>query len=467
MTSGAETKLGSVSSRLLWLTMCFVMVVEVFIYVPSIAQFRLSFLQDRMAAAQIAAYSLMEAPSMTVSEPLKNTLLNTAGVIGVVLRLPDRSRLVLEDSMPDELDAMYDLRTGGPLVLIGDAFATLARGGDGVIQVVDEAAGLEGEEIAVILREDALFAAMMTYSRNILLLSVLISLFTAGLVFLSLNWLLVRPMTRITASMVRFREKPGDPERILKPSRRTDEVGLAERELARMQEELRRALNQRRRLANLGAAVSKVNHDLRNILATAQLSSDSLLMAEDPRIKALSERLIASIDRAIGLCERTLKYGRAEEPPPEKKPVALRSMAEEVALSLGLDSKAGEIDFDNAVAPETTICADPDHLFRILMNLGRNAVDAMQGEGGRLRISASHENGSDIIRVADTGPGLPEKARSNLFVPFKGAAGGNGTGLGLAIVAELAEANGGAVSLEQTGPQGTVFCIRLPRGNRG
>ncbi|GEQ97727.1 ATPase [Iodidimonas gelatinilytica] len=472
METGVETLRSSLSSRLLLLTICFVMVVEVFVYVPSIAQFRRSFLEQRITAAQIAALSLVEAPDHAISKDLEFALLRTAGVKAVSLQLGDRRQLMMEGDAPARIDARYDLRKSSIPNMIGDAFVTLARGGKGTIMVSGEPLRRLGEEeISIILDESALFDAMALYSRNVMVLSVIISVFTAGLVFLTLHFLMVRPMRQITRSMVAFRQRPDDPERAIVPSDRHDELGVAERELARMQEELRLALNQRKRLAHVGAAVSKVNHDLRNILATAQLSSDRLMMIDDPKVRDMSSRMISAIDRAIVLCERTLKYGRADEPPPKKRTFNLHDLIEDVRASVGLDLQeenasddGPKVHLDNAVQKDFALYADPDHMFRVLMNLVRNAANILERTGGRVAVTAERKGECHFVRVSDTGPGLSKKARENLFVPFKGSTGARGTGLGLAIVAELVEANGGRVALEHSDDSGTTFVIELPCG---
>lgn len=464
MAKGDRTLRSSLSSKLLILTICFVMVVEVFVYIPSIAQFRISFLEQRLTSAYIAALSLVELPEQAISAELEDELLSAAGVLSVSLDLDDRRMLMQRRERPSAIESSFDLSDRDPLTLMGDACMALAMGGRRVVRVSGMPQVTNGSRVTIILDEREMFSAMAIYSRNVMLLSIIISIFTAGLVFLSINWLLVRPMRNITRSMVVFGEKPEDASRILKPSGRKDEVGVAERELARMQEELRHALQQQKRLANLGSAVSKVNHDLRNILATAQLSSDRLMMVDDPKVRELSTRLISSIDRAITLCERTLKYGRADEPPPEKRPFPLHDLIEDLRVSLGLVDGDQAVTLDNQVARAFSLTADPDHLFRVMMNLGRNAANAMEATGGRIVITAAEVGDRVEIRVIDTGPGLPQKAVDNLFVPFKGSTGGRGTGLGLAIVAELVEANGGSVRLERTGAEGTVFLIDIPRG---
>ncbi|GIX16292.1 MAG: ATPase [Rhodothalassiaceae bacterium] len=457
----------SLSSRLLVITLVSIMVVEVMVYLPSIANFRRMFLEQHLASAQVAV--LAAHGSGATSAPDRETarsILATIDVLSARLNLPGRREMALALEEIGRIDARYDLTKAGALALIADAFATLARGGRGVIEVRAHAINLEDGSLAIVMRERQLFDAMVTYSRNIFLLSLVISLTAAALVFASLYVLMVRPMQQLTRAMVRFREAPEDPAATLVPSARGDEIGVAEREFAHLQHELRRALKQRRHLAELGEAVSKISHDLRNILATAQLSSERLMMVEDPTVRELSSRLLRAVDRALDLAERTLRHGRAEEAPPQPAAVDLRALVDEVAVSLGLrgEAPAGaapEIVFRNRVPPGCRVLADPDHLFRILLNLGRNAVQAMRTSGGTLTVSARTDgHRMVVVEVADTGPGLPEKARAHLFVPFKGST--HGIGLGLAIVAELVRANGGTVWLERSGPDGTVFGFRLP-----
>ena len=182
---------------------------------------------------------------------------------------------------------------------------------------------------------------MIRYGLSILGLSILISIITAALVYLTLDWLLVKPMTKLTSNIVSFSERPEDPTRIIQPSRRRDEIGTAERELSAMQKELAETLSQRSRLAALGLAVSKISHDLRNMLSSAQLLSDRLITIKDPTVQRLVPKLIASLDRAIRLCAETLNYGRVQETPPRRKRFRLAPLVGEVGDSLGLPRQHG------------------------------------------------------------------------------------------------------------------------------
>jgi len=452
----------SLSARLLLLTVAFVMLGEVLIYVPSIARFRLKYLEQRVEEANLAALSLLNIPNFVASQEFERTVLQSIDAEGVVIEQQNSRILILADKMPPEVAASYDLRHYSVPALMMDAFTTLISRAPRIIRVVAEAKLHDDARIELILRETPLKQAMLDYSWNILRLSIIISLITAGLLYLSLQWLMVRPMRRITAAMTAFRKNPERTSPV--PPPRQDEIGIAQRELANMQNELREALQQKTRLAELGAAVSKVNHDLRNILATAQLLSDHLVESTDPNVKRVTPRMIDAIDRAINLCARTLKYGSAAEPAPIRSEFPLHGLVDDVAAAVGLPAD-GRIDWQNRVATDLTVNADREQLFRVLLNLGRNAVQAVTGTG-RITIAAEDLGATVALRVADTGSGLPDSTRSHLFEAFSGAGRSGGTGLGLAIARDLVLAHDGTIDLLKTGPDGTVFRVTLPKAAR-
>jgi signal transduction histidine kinase len=293
-----------------------------------------------------------------------------------------------------------------------------------------------------------------------------ISGFTATLVFLALNYLLVRPMRRITDNMIAFRADPENSARVIVESGRSDEVGTAEEELAAMQRELASMLHQKNRLAALGLAVSKINHDLRNLLASAQLFSDQLSTLPDPKVQRFAPKLVRALERAIAFCQSTLSYGAAQEPPPERKTISVEPLIEEVheALGLGLDVP---IRWIVSVERGLTVEADHDQLFRVLVNVARNAVQALEARGARdpardqIRITGRREGSVVVIEVSDTGPGVSEKARAHMFQAFQGSTRAGGVGLGLAIAAELVRAHGGEIRLVP-GTIGATFSITIP-----
>jgi signal transduction histidine kinase len=309
---------------------------------------------------------------------------------------------------------------------------------------------------------------MLRYSADILFLSLVISAITAALVYLALHYMFVRPMRRITANMIAFRADPEDNERAIVPSTRVDEIGIAERELATMQSELASMLHQKSRLAGLGLAVSKINHDLRNLLASAQLFSDRLAKIPDPGVQRFAPKLMHALERAIAFCQSTLSYGRLQEPPPDRRPILLEPLVDEVHETLGLGADA-PIRWITAIERGLIVEADYDQLFRILLNLARNAVQAMdtQSEGrtdpGRdqVRITGRREGAVVVIEVSDTGPGFSEKAQAHLFEAFQGSTRTGGTGLGLAIAAELVRAHGGDIRLVE-GTIGATLRLTIP-----
>jgi signal transduction histidine kinase len=462
---GPRPRLG-LSGKLLVLTVLFVMIAEVLIYVPSVANFRLNWLNDRLAAAYTAALVLDAAPSGMVSDALAKRILDSIGARAVAMKMGNQRRLLaLSSDMPPPVDRDVDMRSVSWFRAVVDAFDMLLFPTRGVMRVVGR--GPEGAEyIEIVLDEPPLRNAMLQFSENILILSLIISVITAALVYLALHYMLVRPMRRITANMQAFRKDPENPARIVATSARADELGIAERELAQMQRDLASMLSQKSRLAALGLAVSKINHDLRNLLSSAQLVSDQLAHLPDPRVQRFAPKLMRALERAIAFCQSTLSYGRVQEPPPDRRVVALEPLVEEVHANLGL-AAGSSISWNSAVERGLNVDADPDQLFRILLNLARNAVQALESReqshpgADQVRITGRREGAVVVIEVADTGPGLSERAREHLFEAFQGSTRTGGTGLGLAIAAELVRAHGGDIRLVE-GTIGATFRIIIP-----
>jgi signal transduction histidine kinase len=452
------------SAKLLLLTILFIMVAEIFVFVPSVSNFRRQWLMERLSAAQIASLAAEAAPGGQLPKPLRDELLETAKVKAIAVKRADSRELIIEMDMPAEIDAHYDLRNASWLTLITDALMVFVAPDDRTIRVVGKPGFEAGEFIEVVMGEAPLKTAMIRYALDILGLSILISVITAALVYLSLDALLVKPMTKLTWNIVRFSERPEDPTRIINPSGRRDEIGTAERELASMQAELAGALSQKSRLAALGLAVSKVSHDLRNILSSAQLLSDRLITVNDPRVQQLVPKLIASLDRAIRLCARTLDFGQAQEVPPNHQRFQLRPLVAEVGDSLGLP-RPKLIEWSLDIDPGLEIDADRDQLYRVLTNLCRNAVQALEsdegGGCGEIIVAGSREGSVTLIEVSDSGPGVPERARAHLFKAFQSVARKGGTGLGLAIAAELVQAHGGQIALVRN-EDGATFRVTIP-----
>lgn len=453
------------SSKLLLLTVLFVMIAEVLIYVPSIANFRLNWLRDRLAAAHTAALVLDAAPMGMVPESLTREILDSVGAKTVVMKIGNQRRLLaLSDTLPGILQHV-DVRSVSAWRAILDAFATFAAADRAAIRAVGPAP-MGGDFVEIVVEAGPLRSAMLAYSRNILVLSIFISAISAALVYLALLYMFVRPMRRITENMIAFRQDPENLSRIIAGSARNDEIGVAERELAAMQRDLASMLHQKSRLAALGLAVSKINHDLRNLLASAQLFSDRLASLSDPMVQRFAPKLMQALERAITFCQTTLSYGQAKEPPPARKPVALEGLVGDVRDTLGLDAQS-PVGWVSSIERGLTVDADPDQLFRVLLNLARNALQAMETrkpndpERDQIRITGRREGAVSVIEISDTGPGLDAKAREHLFEAFQGSTRAGGSGLGLAIAAELARAHGGQILLVE-GTIGATFRVAIP-----
>ncbi len=451
------------STKVLLLTIVFVMVAEVLVFVPSVSNFRRQWLMERLQAAQIASLAAEAAPGGRLPAKLRDELLDSAKVKAISVKRQDARVLIIEMDMPEDVDGSYDLRDASWMTLIADALMVYVAPDDRIIRVVGEPGFNAGETIDVVMEEGPLKAAMLRYGLDILGLSILISIITAALVFLALDWLLVKPITKLTRNMVRFAEQPEDPARIIAPSSRRDEIGTAERELSAMQNELSQTLSQKTRLAALGLAVSKISHDLRNMLSSAQLLSDRLAEVKDPTVQRLVPKLIASLDRAIRLCVQTLDFGQAQEAAPRRMRFELAPLIKEVGDALGLP-RDGLVDWQLDLEERLEVDADRDQLYRVLSNLCRNAVQALESEPGRpgaIMVVARREGAVAIIDVADTGPGVPEKARARLFQAFQSVARKGGSGLGLAIAAELIQAHGGEIEL-LSNDGGATFRVTIP-----
>jgi signal transduction histidine kinase len=453
------------SGKLLLLTIPLVMIAGLLIYVPAIANFRMNRLNDRLAAANTAALVLDAAPSGAVPDSLARQILTSIGARAVAIKMGQQRRLLASAGLPPAIDHDVDMRNMTVWSAIVDSFEIMMESGNQAIRVIGPATG-GAEFIEVVIDEFPLRQLMYRFSRNLLGVSFGIAMLTAGLVYLALHYLFVRPMRRLTANLVGFHEDPESSARVIVPSQRGDEIGVVERELSDMQRDLVSMLHQKSRLAALGLAVSKINHDLRNLLASSQLLSDQLASVPDPRVQRFAPKLMRSLERAIAFCQSTLSYGRVQEAAPDRRMILIEPVAAEVRESAGLATDAS-ITWISAIERGLTIDADPDQLFRILLNLVRNAAQALEGRtrgdaaAQQIRITGRREGTVAIIEVSDTGPGVPAKAREHLFEAFQTSGRPGGSGLGLAIAAELVRAHGGDIRLVE-GTIGATFRVAIP-----
>ena len=456
---------GGLSARLLTLTILFVAVAGAIFLPLALASFEEQWLLDRVRAAELASLAPDVAPDRKVSEQISAQLLEGAGVTRVAIQSEGMRRLVLGGPSLKRAPYLVDLRTQAPESWLAAPFQTLLGGEGRMVRVVANPRFRKADFVEIVAPDAELKRLLLAYLLKLVLVAAFVSTVAGVLVYLSLNLFLVRPMQRITHAMERFRADPEDPEALVQLSGRRDEIGRAEVELDRMQTDLRVALNSRARLAALGEAVAKINHDLKNMLTSAQIASERLAALKDPKVSQALPRLERALDRAVKLASGVLAYGRTQEAAPEPRPVpfaaALDVAAEEARLA------ENQIFLVCEIGPTEQVNADPDQLHRILANLLRNAREAMEHQPGRsapgrISVSLSRTDSASLVQIADNGPGLSERARERLFLPFAGSGRPDGAGLGLAIARELAQGHGGDLTLARNDEHGAVFELRLP-----
>jgi signal transduction histidine kinase len=463
----------SLAGRLLALTMAFVLVAEILIFIPSLAGYYLTWLRDRVDTAQIAALAVEASPTK-LHDALERELLANAEVEGVVL-IRDELRLLELAQRHDAASAAaaasarnIDLRTVTMGAAIAGAVETLTSNHSRMLRVTATPRLGSGERIQILVAEKTLQRDLRRYARDVVSVSLALSLLTASFVYAALIVGVVRPIRSLTQRIERFRANPEAiaPATDEKPGR-SDEIASAAGALAAMEQQVRASLRQRERLAALGGAVARIAHDLRAGLATAQLLTERLATSDDPSVRQIAPRLEKAIERAGALAQETLRYGKADESPAALAPVpvvvALCEAAEEAFAPFPSIVWRAPQDDGAAVA-----LADPEKLHRVFANLLRNAAQALAGQAGRatpgvVAATASAIGDVILVRIVDDGPGVPEKVREKLFEPFSSSRRSEGSGLGLAIARELARAQGGDVGLLATGSDGTAFEVRLPR----
>jgi signal transduction histidine kinase len=450
------------SWRILGLVIIGVMIAEILIFLPSIARFRSVYLGQLIESGTLAALALDATPDNMVTEEVKRNLLNHARVDAVVLVEPNKPKRALMNIEPKPTMPAYNLKEQGALMLIWDALTAMAHNGPRYMRVGGESMRLPHAMVWIVADELPMRIAMFGYASRILVLSIIIALFTAFLLYLALRWLVIRPLQDLSTDMVAFRRAPEEPGAERPPVNRHDEIGVLDREFQNLQRELRASLRQKSRLAEVGAATNKINHDLRNMLSTARLLSDRLARSDDQRTRSLAPTILKTIDRAARLASDAIEYVR-DRPTPRLATIDLADLINEVGVALqeqGEDNDPNIVrDWVNAVGHEQLVRADRDLLYRVFANLGRNAFEA-----GATKVTVrARTSGSDLtIDVSDNGPGVPHEIADEIFRPFITGGRAGGAGLGLAIARDLVRAHGGDIAVAETSANGTTFRFTLP-----
>lgn len=460
-------RFSGLSNKLIAAIIAVILLVEIIVYLPSLATFRASWLEDRLRVGIVAARVLDAVPDvMSVPRTLTDRLLASAGANAIVYRRAGQSQLIeLAEPVTPDVVATADMRQRDLPSLIIGALDTLFAGPGRTLRIVGEG-DIDDSLVEILMPERPLRSDMINYSRNILLVSLGFAAVTAFALYMLVSQLFILPVQRLTNNILRFRKAPENATLILAPTQRADEIGTLERELSAMESELFTMLRQQRHLADLGLAVAKINHDLRNTLTSAQLLSDQVATLEDPKVQRLAPRLVTTLDRAIGFAQSVLDYGREAASIPTPGQVNLKALIEDAAQEAHLVGHPTVV-FAAEIDENLVVYVDAGQMTRVLVNLFKNAREALEavqkaGEH-RISVSATDKGATVTLDIADNGPGLPPRARENLFVAFEGSARAGGTGLGLAIARELTEANGGSLSYVETEGPGAHFSLTLPR----
>jgi signal transduction histidine kinase len=456
---------GGLSSRLLILTVLFVALLGLVALPATLAQFEDRWLYDRVRAGELASLAVEVAPNQTLSDKFTREIVKGSGVVSIAVQSGGVRRLLLAGPRIAVAPYLVDLRQGASPLSWSAPFETLFSGHNRMVRVIARPSFRDGDFIEIVAPDGPLKVELANYLLSLVGVAAIFAVVIAGSLYLLLNVFFVLPMQRITRSMERFRADPEDASATIHPSGRRDEIGRAEAELDRMQADLRTALNARARLAALGEAVAKINHDLRNMLTSAQIASERMAQSGDPKVTQALPRLERALDRAIKLATGVLAYGKSEEPEPTPVVLRLAPAIAAAAEDAGLTTEG--VCLRSTVSRGACVIADPEQLHRILVNLMRNGREAIQsdpgaGRKGVIAVSVTEDQGLAIVRVADNGPGVSERVQPKLFQPFAGSGRPEGAGLGLAIARELAQAQGGDLALAETGPMGAAFEVRPP-----
>jgi signal transduction histidine kinase len=457
---GKAKSRASLTTRLLMVAAGFVVLTEAVVFLPTIATFRQEWLIERFDTGELAVLAARSPVGGGILRGDPSELMRAADIKAVSV-IGEGRRQTLVGVMPKGPRRTINMEAqtfGGAMF---DVAETLLGPKDQLLALVARPRSNAAVKLEVIVSQTSLRTSLVRETQNVLGYSLLLALMIGLLIYAALADSFVRPMRRLTNAIVRFRASPEDASRKLIPSSRNDEIGEAEVAFADMQDTLRQSLLQRERLAQLGLSVSKISHDLRHSLGAAQLVSERLAMVDDPVVRVTAPRLERALERAIGLAQSTLQFGKAQEAAPVPELLYLSDALEDAASEAlnGLDG----VTWLNKVGDSIDVEADPDQLHRILTNLIRNAGQAIVGTGQAGTVTAScHQSGDTVcLDLTDTGPGLPRGVKDNLFTPFAGSGLSGGTGLGLAIARDLARMNGGDLTLVSTGPNGTCFRILL------
>ena len=490
----------TLSGRLLLLTVLFVLLAEILIYIPSIARFRLDYLKMKLDQTWIVSAALVEQNRSTELQEererqindFQQMLLNYGGVTSTFIRTPDAS-ILLPNSPPlnsESVRKTYDLREPVIYQLIWDAVYVILNPNLEAIRIVGDLPGeisldetgrlittsldrtrqpnsresTENEaRFEVTLNSRDLRRSMIEYSLNILGLSIVISVVTASLVLLSIRLLIIWPIDRLVHNIKGFANSPGDRQNIIRLSATSIELREAENALKSMQEKLSDALLRNQRLANIGKTIAQTSHDIRGTIANAQ--SDFELASISTSEKSVEEylsNLEISIDQINKLSNDIDEYAKAGELKFDDF-----NLADFISKTVTLHQNPNsyfKINYTQSIPKNITIKADKGKLGRVLDNLINNSKRSIKKreQPGEITISAKRDEESVKIHIGDNGPGLSKRQQDELRMFLKRDGTDNWHSMGMQIVKEFVHKHGGEIELIKSDAENTEFQISLP-----
>ena len=252
------------AGRVLAVTLTFVLLAMGLFYVTRLSSYRENWLHAKIASAQTAIEAFDAAGPVPPTEDLSRRILNSVGVKSITVLTPAGRR---ELALPDATPATAEVIVADDISYVegvAATFRTLFRA-PGTIVKVGSSAPPDEAAIELTFDETPLIEALWRVSRNFLNISLTIAAVVTCVLLAALWSMVLRPVRRLTSNIIAFGESPQDASRVIAPTGRRNEIGRAETALAVMQRSLAHELAQRKRLAELGMAVARINHDLRNI----------------------------------------------------------------------------------------------------------------------------------------------------------------------------------------------------------
>ena len=290
--------------------------------------------------------------------------------------------------------------------------------------------------------------------------SVLVFAGLGALLTVAVAWGLARTLTRPIQKLVEAAREIGRGQMGREVTCASDdEIGY----LGETMEEMRRKLVARD--AQLRLMLGGVAHEIRNPLGSIELYAGLIagdLPSGDER-KQHIEKVIEEVRRLNGVISEFLAFARPGAAQPQ--PTALAPLVADAAFLLAPEMQAAGIRYASRVAPDLTCHIDAEQMERALVNLMKNAVQAMR-DGGHLTVQAAASGEEVVVEIADDGAGMSEEVQARLFEPFF-TTREQGSGLGMALVARAVEENRGQIEIDSRQGEGTVCRLRLPQSKDG